>query len=141
MLYIKLNGVINLDKKLKSLFKQAQQLKEKAYCPYSKFHVAALVVLKDGTVVEGVNVENVAYGSTICAERNALFHTKTLGYQKDDIDFMLITSDLKDPISPCGSCRQVMNELCHRDMKVYLFDDTGKNYKLMTMEELLPFMY
>lgn len=123
---------------LKKLFKQAQKLKEKAHCPYSNFHVAALVILKDGSIIEGVNVENYAYGSTICAERNALHTSVTQGYKKDDIDYIVLTSDFDKPTSPCGDCRQVMHELCNEDVVLHMFNSDGSQYKSMTIKELIP---
>ena len=60
------------------------KLLDNAYAPYSNFHVAAIVELKDGTQVSGVNVENASYGATICAERNAITTAISMGYKKGD---------------------------------------------------------
>lgn len=121
-----------------SYFKEASDVKRHAYCPYSHFHVGAVVELRNGDIVKGVNVENTAYGSTICAERNALLHAITEGYKKNDIVSITITSDSENHTYPCGDCRQVMLELCKPDVVVHMFDRTGKKHVTMTVEELIP---
>ena len=60
------------------------ELLDKAYAPYSKFHVAAIIEMKDGNLIKGVNVENASYGASICAERNAITTAITMGYKKGD---------------------------------------------------------
>ena len=63
----------------------AWKARENAYVPYSHFKVGACIALKDGTFVQGCNIENAAYGSTMCAERNAVFGAYCKGYRKEDI--------------------------------------------------------
>lgn len=119
-------------------FKKANKIKDNAYCPYSKFHVGVVLEMKDGNIVKGVNVENTAYGSTICAERNALLHSITKGYNKGDVKSITITSDSDEHTYPCGDCRQVMLELCYPDTEVHMFDKTGEKHVIMTVNELIP---
>lgn len=119
-------------------FKEANKIKKNAYCPYSNFHVGCILEMKDGQLIEGVNVENTAYGSTICAERNAMLHSITKGYKKGDIKSITITSDSTDPTYPCGDCRQVMLELCYSYTPIYMIDKTGKKIINCTVEQLIP---
>ena len=96
------------NKTLQEMAKRAKAISEKAYCPYSKFHVGAVVLTDDGQMFEGCNVENASYGLTICAERNAVFHTIAQGKQK--IAAVVIYTPTPKPSAPCGACRQVINE-------------------------------
>ena len=79
-------------------------LLERAYVPYSKFPVAALLIDNNGKKYKGVNVENASYGLTLCAERNAITTAVTGGMKK--IKLLVITGNTPEPISPCGACRQ-----------------------------------
>jgi cytidine deaminase len=84
---------------------------KKAYSPYSKVKVAAAVeydVNGENRVAYGVNVENVSYGLTICAERSAISNAIVDGMSK--ISAVYVMSNLESPISPCGACRQVITE-------------------------------
>jgi len=88
------------------LFEAARGVWGKSYAPYSKFMVAS-AVLSEGKIFTGVNVENISYGLTICAERNAIFNMVTNGHRK--IDAILVMTE-KGETPPCGACRQVMAE-------------------------------
>ena len=66
------------------LMESARAVKSNAYMPYSKFPVGAALLLKDGSIINGVNVENVSFGATNCAERTAIFTAITKGYKKGD---------------------------------------------------------
>lgn len=122
------------------LVKEAKKIKEKAYVPYSHFPVGAAVLYKDGHIISGVNVENVSFGATNCAERTALFTGVTEGYTKKDIQAIAVSANTKDYITPCSICRQVMVELCQPDTVVYLTN--GKDeVKEVTVEELVPFAF
>lgn len=123
--------------KVYELLKEAQT---KSYSPYSKFRVGAILVMKDGKIILGANLENAAYGLCICAERTALFQYKLLGYKPEDIEIFGVIGDTDDYISPCGSCRQVMAEFLNKDTKVWLFNSKG-DYKEVTVEDLLPFSF
>ena len=91
------------------LFESAHKAKEYAYAPYSGFKVGATILTKDGKTIDGCNVENAAYGSTMCAERTAIFKAVSMGYKPGDIEAIAIASSGEN-FSPCGSCRQVINE-------------------------------
>ena len=122
------------------LINKAIEGRKKAYAPYSNFLVGAAVLLKDGTIITGCNVENASYGLSMCAERNTLFKMVSMGYRKEDTVAMAVVGDTEDPISPCGACRQVMVELLNPNTKIYLANLQGK-VKEMTLEELLPYSF
>jgi cytidine deaminase len=96
------------DKILREMRQQAKQASERAYCPYSKFHVGSAVLTSDGKIFSGCNVENASYGLTICAERNAIFQAVATGAV--DIRAVLVYTPTDKPTAPCGACRQVINE-------------------------------
>lgn len=125
---------------MENLYKKAYLAYQNAYTPYSNFHVGAAVLLKNGEIISGCNVENSSYGLCNCAERTALFTTYAQGYRKDDIVKMLILADTDRPCSPCGACRQVMSELLNPDCEVIL-TNLKKDVKVMTVSELLPYAF
>lgn len=125
---------------MKDLYKVAKDLLKNSYSDYSKFKVAAVIRMKDGTLVEGVNVENASFGLTNCAERTALFSAYTKGYRKEDISEILLTTEQDDFISPCGACRQVMRELMDDDTPVHITNNKGE-IKTVKNVELLPFAF
>ena len=125
---------------MKKLTEAAVSAMENAYVPYSHFKVGAALLLKDGRVILGCNIENASYGLCNCAERTALFKAYSEGITKDDIVAMSIAGATDNPISPCGACRQVMSELLYKDTKVYLTNLKG-DVKEMTVEELLPYSF
>ncbi|WP_066064138.1 cytidine deaminase [Neobacillus soli] len=120
---------------IEQLIEEAKKAREKAYIPYSKFGVGAALLTKDGKVYHGCNIENAAYSMCNCGERSALFSA----YSQGDRDFALlaVVADTDRPCSPCGACRQVISELCPRDMKVVLTNLKGDILEI-TVEDLLP---
>lgn len=122
------------------LIKEAKLARTKAYAPYSKFLVGAALLCKDGTVFHGANVENSSYPLCMCAERNALYHAYMNGYQKDDFAALALVGDTDRPISPCGACRQVMQELLPIDAVIIMANIKGE-VKITNMKELLPFAF
>ncbi len=125
---------------MKELIKQSKEAMNNSYSPYSNFKVGASVLLKDGTIIKGCNIENASYGLCNCAERTALFTTYAQGYKKDDISAMSVCGNTKNPISPCGACRQVLNELLNKDTPVFLTNTKG-DVKEMKVKELLPYSF
>ena len=93
----------------KELLQQAHKAKENAHAPYSGFKVGATLFTKDGKMIDGCNVENAAYGSTMCAERVAIYKAVSMGYKPGDFEAIAIASTGKN-FSPCGACRQVIYE-------------------------------
>ena len=110
-----------------------------AYAPYSKFKVGACVEMNDGNYFFGANVENAAYGSTMCAERNAVYSAYSNGYHKNDFKQLAIVADSEGIISPCGACRQVLNELIPSNCPIILANN--QTYQITTMKELLPMAF
>ena len=107
-------------------------MREKAYAPYSKYKVGAALLTSDGKIFTGCNVENAAYGEAICAERTAVVKAVSEGHQ----NFVGIAVATENGASPCGSCRQVMNEF-GQNLNVILVD--GKNQTTeFTLKDLLP---
>lgn len=122
---------------MKELVKQAIKARENAYNPYSNFAVGAALLLNNGEVIYGSNIENVSFGLSNCAERSALFSSYSQGYKKEDIKAMAIVADTKGVVSPCGACRQVMKELLADDTPIYLANLKG-DIKEVRIVDLLP---
>ncbi|MDR7000427.1 cytidine deaminase [Neobacillus niacini] len=120
---------------IQQLIEESKKAREKAYVPYSKFGVGAALLTKDGKVYHGCNIENAAYSMCNCAERTALFSAYALG--DHDFQLLAVVADTERPCSPCGACRQVISELCPRDMKVILTNLKGDTLEI-TVEDLLP---
>ena len=120
----------------KYLIDKAFEARENAYAPYSNFKVGACVETKDGCFIPGANVENAAYGSTMCGERNAIFGTYARGYRKGDIKALAIVTEAERVTTPCGSCRQVLSELLDPETPIVLCN--RKETVVTNMAELLP---
>lgn len=97
---------------------ELNELLKRTYAPYSKVSVAAIVTTKDGKTFEGVNIENSAYPSGICAERAAIFAAVTAGTKVGDFASIDLTSNLEQKLYPCMACRQVMAEFFNSETKV-----------------------
>jgi len=102
------------------LFRQARAAMKHAYAPYSKFRVGAAILLEDGRIFTGCNVENASYGLTICAERNAVFAAVSATSKKPVIVAVAVINHRGVPCSPCGACRQVLAEFGPRATVWYL---------------------
>lgn len=116
-----------------------RKLLDKSYAPYSNFRVAAIAIDNDGKEYYGVNVENAAYPSGLCAERSALFGSVAYGGVVGNFKEIHIISQKDDYISPCAGCRQVMTEFMPLDAKVYQYKNDGSSARISTVEELVPF--
>lgn len=112
----------------------ALDVRQKAYAPYSHFFVGAALQAEDGTVSTGCNVENISYGGTMCAERNALFHAVATGHRK--FKAIAVVGDLPTPITPCGMCRQVLGEF--GGDTVVICSNLKKDVMVTTVGALLP---
>ena len=117
------------------LCQKAVEMQNFAYVPYSHFPVGAALECSDGTVFTGCNVENAAYGSTICAERTAIVKAVSEGHR--DFVRIAIAGKSKDFCVPCGSCRQVMMEFSP-EMEVICLNGAGES-KTFALRELLPY--
>ena len=114
------------------LIASAKAAREQAYAPYSNFKVGAALLGKSGRVYTGCNVENAAYGPSMCAERTAIFKAVSEGER----EFEAIAVVTKNGVSPCGTCRQVMIEFAP-DMTVFISNMQG-NTRITTVRDLLP---
>ena len=120
---------------LKELCALAVEAMGHAYAPYSGYKVGAALLCADGTVYQGCNIENAAYGLTICAERTAIFKAISEGHR--DFKRIVIAGKSEDYCVPCGSCRQVMQEFAPQ-MEVICLN--GKEEaKHFALKELLPY--
>jgi cytidine deaminase len=124
----------------KKLFQEALKARENSYSPYSKFKVGAAVLLKNGKYIHGANIENSSFSLCMCAERNSIFAAMNQGYKKDDFVAIGVIADTDDPVSPCGSCRQVMSELLPENVEIHLYNLKGEE-KVATIKELLPYSF
>jgi cytidine deaminase len=120
-----------------ALLDLARSARESAYAPYSRFQVGAALQTRDGRQFSGCNVENAAYGLCNCAERTALFSAIAAGYKPGDFSAIAVIADTPKPVTPCGSCRQVLAELCSPYMPVLLANTAGAT-RQTTVEALLP---
>ncbi|CEM62169.1 cytidine deaminase [Treponema phagedenis] len=120
-----------------NLFEEAAKAAQTAYCPYSNFHVGAALLLDDGSVITGINIENRSYGLSNCAERTALFKAISMG-KKDFKAIAIATPDANYPVGPCGACRQVISEFMDKKA-VVLFGSEKQNIVYTTVEEIYPF--
>jgi cytidine deaminase len=118
---------------IQSLIDMANDARQRAYVPYSKYHVGAAVRTKTGRIFTGVNIENAAYPHTMCAERVAIFKAVSEGEK----EFEVIAVATDNGGSPCGGCRQVMAEFGLATI-VLIANGAGKLMKEMTVKELLP---
>ena len=112
---------------------------KKSYSPYSRFKVSAQIVEESSErSFFGCNVENVSFGATVCAERSAL--STMVGEMGGGIKIkeVHIISDQKNPISPCGICRQSLAEFCTTETKIFCYGKDFENLKFYTMAQLLP---
>ena len=126
------------EKEILDYIDEINLLLEKAYVPYSKFPVAALLIDNNGKKHKGVNVENASFGLTLCAERNAITTAVTENMKK--IKVLVVTGKTPEPISPCGACRQVIREFSDNDT-VIILANKDKKYKITSLEELLPYSF
>lgn len=123
------------------LVELAKEAMTHSYSPYSGYKVGAALLCKDGSVYQGCNIENGAYGPTVCAERTAIFKAVYDGHR--DFEAIAICGG-KDGIitglfPPCGVCRQVMREFCADDFRVLMIRPEG--YEAVTLKDLLPYSF
>jgi cytidine deaminase len=117
------------------LIQVARNARENAYAPYSGFRVGAALLCEDGAVFTGCNVENAAYGSTICAERTALVKAVSEGKQ-DGFLCLAIAGSGEEVCWPCGACRQMLFEFAP-NLKILAIAADG-TYEESSLHELLP---
>lgn len=136
-----------LGRSLQKLVAAAEVASGTSYSPYSRFAVGAALMTPGGKIIAGSNVENAAYGSTICAERAALVSANAMGYRVFKSLAVVARATggkiaRRDSVAaPCGACRQMLYEasqLAGVDMKIVLLSSDRKTAVITSIEELLP---
>ena len=124
---------------IRTLCQKAVDMRSESYAPYSDFLVGSAVLTDDGKIFTGCNIENSAFGPSICAERTAIFKAVSEGHR--DFVAIAISGGKRDGelqyCAPCGVCRQVMREFCKPSFKIYLAK-SADDYKEFTLGDLLP---
>jgi cytidine deaminase len=113
---------------------EARAARERAYAPYSRFHVGAALLADDGRVIPGANVENASYGLSMCAERTAAFRAASEGVRR--LVAVAVAASNEEPTWPCGACRQVLWEF-GPDM-VVVSEGAGGRREERRLADLLP---
>jgi homotetrameric cytidine deaminase len=121
------------------LLAAAREVAERAYAPYSRFRVGAALLFDDGYMATGCNVENMSYGLTSCAERNALFSAISERGGSHRIAAIAVANLNEASSPPCGACRQVMSEFVTSDAVVLFPGNAG--VELRRFSELFPFTF
>ena len=119
------------------LLEMARKAAENSYSPYSHFPVGAALECADGTVFTGCNIENAAYGDTICAERTAVFKAVSEGHR--DFRRIAIWGNSREYCYPCGSCRQVLLEFS-REILVVCGRGDGA-FMSAPLTDMMPFAF
>ena len=127
------------DNVIRGLCQKAVEMRSESYAPYSDFLVGSAILTADGKIFTGCNLENSAFGPSICAERTAIAKAVSEGYR--DFAAIAIAGGKRDGglqyCAPCGVCRQVMREFCRSDFKIYLAK-SADDYQEFTLGGLLP---
>lgn len=97
-----------------------------------------MLLTTEGEYISGANIENASYGAGICAERTAL--VSAVSHHKRSFKAIAVITDKEAYTSPCGICRQFIREFGPK-LPVYMFTASGKDYKMMTLDELLPLSF
>lgn len=126
----------------KELVLKAQEAMNNSYSPYSQFKVGAALLTESGKVYTGCNIENVAFGPSICAERVAFF--KAISEGEKNFSKIAVVGGKNGIISsatpPCGVCRQVMREFCSDDFEILIVKE-NENYDKVLLKDLLPYSF
>ena len=127
------------DNVIRGLCQKAVEMRSESYAPYSDFLVGSAILTSDGEIFTGCNIENSAFGPSICAERTAI--VKAVSEGRKDFAAIAIAGGKRDGelqyCAPCGVCRQVMREFCRSDFKIYLAK-SADDYQEFTLGGLLP---
>jgi len=118
---------------LQTLIQRALEVRKNAYAPYSKYNVGAALLAEDGSVFVGCNFENVSFGLTICAERNAIGSMVAAGQTK----LLELAVATRDGGTPCGACLQVLAEFAAPSCKVHCVRESGE-VQSFTVADLIP---
>ncbi len=146
--YHEADSIEHLPKDEQDLVKLARKMTDDAYAPYSAFYVGAAILLENGEIIKGSNQENGAYPSGLCAERVAAFAASAnhpgVSMKKIAICANSNRLEAKEPVSPCGACRQVLLEyenLQEEPIKILLAGKNGKVIVIEKVDDLLPLSF
>jgi cytidine deaminase len=117
-----------------SVMEAARAAANRAYAPYSNFHVGAAILTSGGTIHSGANVENASYGLSICAEHNAVAMMAATAPEDREIELVAVFSPNASPCFPCGACRQVLREFGCKEVVV----ETGRGIQRYPFDQILP---
>ncbi len=140
-------GYSHLGESQKQLLDEAAKAMETAYNPYSRFYVGAAVLTQAGDIITGANIENSAYGSTICAERTAILTANAMGHRMFEKMAIIARgehSDTTEVSGPCGSCRQVLfefSQISGKDLEIIMSTTKKDRIVVATIGELLPLAF
>lgn len=125
---------------IRTLMDKAARMLQYSYIPYSHYAVGAALMTKDGKIYTGCNIENAAFTPTNCAERTAFF--KAISEGERDFTAIAIVGGKKrvaeDNCTPCGVCRQVMEEFCDSEEFQIILGTDAEHCKIWKLRELLP---
>ncbi len=146
--YYEVDDISLLPADEQELMNQAREMTHDAYAPYSAFYVGAAILLENGLIVKGNNQENGAYPSGLCAERVAAFAASAnhpgVAMKKIAVSARSNRLVVKDPVSPCGACRQVLLEyesLQQKPLKMLMGKENGKILVIEKISDLLPLSF
>ena len=133
---------MSLSPDFNALVSAARDAATRSYSPYSKYAVGAALLTEDGRIFSGCNVENAAYGLTLCAERNAITTAVAAGCRRF-LAIAIAGGTTSAPAYPCGSCRQVLAEFCTADLPVAVapLDPAEGSGETIRLGDLLPYSF
>lgn len=126
---------------VRELIMRAMGMMKMSYIPYSHFSVGAALLTESGEIYTGCNIENAAYTPSVCAERTAFFKAVSEGHTSFAAIAVAGGRDRKAEgfCTPCGVCRQVMNEFCDPETFLVISASSPDDYRIYTLKELLPY--
>jgi len=137
---------ISLD--VQHLMSKASAARDKAYAPYSKFHVGTAILLDNNEIISGNNQENASYPSGLCAERTAIYYAGAEYPKAKILRMAIIAGSTKSitskPIPPCGACRQAIAEYEVKQespIEIYFMGESGKVVRSNSLSNLLPLLF
>lgn len=146
--YTQYDDLTQASEEIQHLMHKAQEARENAYAPYSKFMVGAAIKDSEGNIYLGNNQENAAYPSGLCAERVAIFHAGAINPNAIFTDLAVTVRSSKKkidfPTSPCGACRQSLVEYetkQNQPIRIHFMGETGALVQVDSIEDLLPFLF
>lgn len=142
------DSVDELPKDVQQLMIEAVKIRKTAYAPYSQFHVGTAFLLENNEIVTGNNQENAAYPSGMCAERVAVWKASSefpdVKILKIAITASSVNNPVKEPVAPCGGCRQALSEYESKQdskIEIYFMGETGGIIKTDSLHDLLPLAF